>query len=377
MTNEVYINATSAFLPFEPVSNDEIESVLGMIGGKPSRARRIILRSNGITSRHYAIDRATGKVAMNNAQLTAQAIRGLPIDGHVDILSTGTSTPDQLTPNHSVMVHGELGWPRLEAVSAAGICLAGTVALKHAWLAIKSGDAQRAVVAASELLSPQLMAKHFEAENEHKVAALEDKLEIAFEKDFLRWMLSDGAGALLLENQPKGDLSLKIEWIDLSSAAHELPTCMYSGADKTDDQVLHGWREYDAEQLSAQSIFAIKQDVRLLNENVVRATVSEPLAIIMQKRGLTVDGIDWFLPHISSCYFAEPLVEGLKVIGLEIPRERWFTNLTTRGNMGAASPFVMLHELFQSGKIVKGQKILMYIPESGRFSTGFVYLEAV
>ncbi|MGL4766531.1 MAG: beta-ketoacyl-ACP synthase III [Formosimonas sp.] len=375
--NNVYINATAAFLPFEAVANDDIESVLGMIGGKPSRAKRIILRSNGITSRHYAIDRATGQVAMNNAQLTAQAIRELKVEGHVDVLATGTSTPDQLTPNHSVMVHGELGWPRLEAVCAAGICLAGTVALKHAWLAIKSGDAQRAVVAASELVSPQLMAKHFEAENEHKVAALENKLEIAFEKDFLRWMLSDGAGAFLLENQPQGDLSLKIEWIDLSSAAHELPTCMYSGADKTEDQVLHGWRAYSAQEWSEQSIFAIKQDVRLLNENIVRTTVSEPLAIIMQNRGLTVDDIDWFLPHISSCYFAEPLVEGLRVIGLEIPRERWFTNLTTCGNMGAASPFVILHELFQSGRIQKGQKILMYVPESGRFSTGFVYLEAV
>lgn len=377
MTNEVYINQTAAYLPFDAVNNDEMESVLGMIGGKPSRARRIILRSNGITSRHYAIDRTTGRVAMSNAQLTAKAIQGLQIEGRVDVLATGTSTPDQLTPNHSVMVHGELGWPRLEAVSAAGICLAGTVALKHAWLAIKSGEATRAVVAASELASPQLMAKHFEAENDAKVDALEGRLEIAFEKDFLRWMLSDGAGALLLEDKPAGVLSLKIKWIDLSSAAHELPTCMYSGADKTDDQVLHGWREYDADELGKQSIFAIKQDVRLLNENVVRATVCEPLSEIMLKRNLSVNDIDWFLPHISSCYFAEPLAEGLRVIGLEIPKERWFTNLTTRGNMGSASPFVILHELFQSGKIQKGQKILMYIPESGRFSTGFAYLEAV
>ena len=376
MTKDVYINQTAAYLPFEAVGNDDIEAVLGMIGDKPSRAKRIILRSNGITSRHYAIDRTTGKVDMSNAQLTAEAIRGLNVD-HADVLATGTSTPDQLMPNHAVMVHGELGWPRLEAVATSGICLSGTAAFKHAWLAIKAGEASRAVVSGSELVSPQLMAKHFEAENEHKVTALENRLEIAFEKDFLRWMLSDGAGALLLEDKPTGPLSLKIQWIDLSSAAHELPACMYSGAEKTDDQVLHGWREYNMDELGEQSIFAIKQDVRLLNENVIRATVSEPLAIIMAKRGLSVADIDWFLPHMSSNYFAEPIAEGLRVIGLDIPRERWFTNLTSRGNMGAASPFVILHELFQSGRIQKGEKLLMYIPESGRFSTGFVYLEAV
>lgn len=377
MTNDVYINQTAAFMPFDAVNNDEIEQVLGMIGGKPSRARRIILRSNGITSRHYAIDRTTGKVAMTNAQLTAEAIRQLDIDGHVEVLATGTSTPDQLMPNHAVMVHGELGWPRLEAVSTAGICLSGTAAFKHGWLAIKSGEASRAVVAGSELVSPQLMAQHFEAESEHKVQALEERLEIAFEKDFLRWMLSDGAGALLLEDQPRGELSLKIHWIDLSSAAHELPACMYSGAEKNEDQTLRGWRDFDAQELGQQSVFAVKQDVRLLNENVIRATVSEPLAIIMEKRGLKVDDIDWFLPHMSSNYFAEPIAEGLRVIGLDIPREKWFTNLSTRGNMGSASPYIILHELFQSGRIQKGQKLLMYIPESGRFSTGFAYLEAV
>ena len=37
----------------------------------------------------------------------------------------------------------------------------------------------------------------------------------------------------------------------------------------------------------------------------------------------------------------------------------------------------MLDELFRSGRIKKGERLLMYIPESGRFSTCFIYLEAV
>ena len=81
MVNPVFINRISAFLPFDPVSNDEMETRLGMVGGKPSRARKLILRSNGIVQRHYAIDPQTGASAMSNAQVSAAAIRGLPCVG--------------------------------------------------------------------------------------------------------------------------------------------------------------------------------------------------------------------------------------------------------------------------------------------------------
>jgi 3-oxoacyl-[acyl-carrier-protein] synthase-3 len=377
MLSKVYINKTASFLPFDPVNNDEIEAVLGMVGGKPSRARRVILRSNGIKSRHYAIDRSTGRVAMTNAQLTARAINALGEIGDVELLSCGTSSPDQLLPNHAVMVHGELKWPRLQVVSFAGVCVSGAAALKHAWLAVRAGDVQRAVATGSELASASLSASNFEAEFEHKLQELEDHPEIAFEKDFLRWMLSDGAGAFLLENQPCGTQSLRIDWIELTSAAHELPACMYAGGEKSEDGSLQGWRKFNAAEWGSKSIFSLKQDVRLLNENVIRATLSEPLAAIMKKRNLNVRDIDWFLPHVSSQYFVEPVVKGLAEIGLPIPRERWFSNLAIKGNTGSAAPFIMLDELFRSGRIQKGQKLLMYIPESGRFSSAFAYLEAV
>jgi 3-oxoacyl-[acyl-carrier-protein] synthase-3 len=377
MRTEVFLTRTGSFLPFAPVGNEEIEDVLGRVGGKASRARRMVLRNNGILTRHYAIDRATGEPAMTNAQLTASAIRAMGDIGRVDVLATGTSLPDQLMPNHAVMVHGELGWPRLQVVSCAGICLAGTAAMKHAWLSVRAGDAKRAVATGSELASPILLARNFEAEHEHKLQQLEERPEIGFEKDFLRWMLSDGAGAVLLEDQPRGPLSLRVDWIELSSAAHELPTCMYAGGDKNEDESLRGWLSFAAADLTARSVFAVKQDVRLLNENIVRATLGDPLRDVMVKHGLKLDDIDWFLPHLSSQYFMQPVMDCLAKVGLPIPRERWFTNLFTKGNTGSASPYIILDELFRSGRIQKGQKLLMFIPESGRFSSGFVYLTAV
>jgi len=377
MISEVYITRTAAVLPFAPVANDDMEAALGMVGNQPSRARRIILRSNGIRSRHYAIDPATGNNSLSNAQLTAAAIRALGEVGPVDCLATGTSMPDQLMPNHASMVHGEIGWPRMETVAFAGVCAAGTAALKHAWLSVKCGEARRAVATASEVASLCLRGSCFEAESEHLIKSLESHPYIAFEKDFLRWMLSDGAGAMLLEPEARAPLSLRIEWIELSSAAHELPACMYMGAEKLPDGSLRGWRHSSPAEWGERSIFAVKQDVKLLNEHVIRATLRDPLQIIAAKRGLQVDDIDWFLPHISSMYFAEPVAAAMREIGLDVPRERWFTNLTTKGNVGSASPYIMLDELFHSGRIQRGQRLLMYIPESGRFACGFVMLEAV
>lgn len=377
MVAEVFLTRTAAFLPLEPVGNDEIEQVLGMVGGRPSKARRIVLRSNGIRTRHYALDRISGLPVMSNAEMAAEAVRGLGDVGRVGCLAAATSRPDQLMPGHGVMVHGELGWPRLEVVSLAGVCVAGAAAFKHAWLAVRAGDVQRAVSVASELASLGLHARNFESESEHRVKELELNPEIAFEKDFLRWMLSDGAGAVLLENQPRGPLSLKVQWVELSSAAHELAACMYSGAEKNSDGSLTGWQRFSTQEWATRSVFTVKQDVKLLNENVIRATLTDPLRLLVEKYDLGAQHIDWFLPHYSSNYFAEPVAAGVAAAGLDIPRERWFTNLYEKGNTGSASPYIMLDELFRSGRIKKGHKLLMYIPESGRFSTGFIFMEAV
>jgi 3-oxoacyl-[acyl-carrier-protein] synthase-3 len=382
MSNAVYITRTSSFLPLAAVDNDTMESVLGMTGPKPSRTRKITLRSNGITSRHYVIDPQTGQPRYTNASLTAEAVRGLTDEtfGLKDIacLATGTSIPDQIMPNHGVMVHGELGNPACEVISTAGVCAAGAAALKYAWLAVRSGEFTNAVATGSEAVSVALKATRYTAETEQQADELEKRPELAFEKDFLRWMLSDAAGAMLLQNRPNpSGLSLRIDWIDITSYANEMPVCMYAGAEKNLDGTLTGWARFSHDELGRQSVFAIKQDVKLLNKNIVEYCLVKPLGKIAEKRSLRTEHIDWFVPHMSSEFFRQPIAEGLAKIGLPIPPERWFTNLATRGNSGAASFFVMIDELFRSGRLQPGQRILGLVPESGRFSSAYLHLTVV
>ena len=379
---EVYINKIASFLPNSEVNNENIENVLGQIGDKPSRAKRIILRSNKIRTRFYAIDPITRKPTHTNAQLTANAIKKLNNDSFniddAEVLACGTTLPDQLMPNHALMVHGELGLKPLEVISTAGICLSGLTALKYAYMSVKSGESEIAIATGSENVSSTMRAENFTSEIQSRVKELEKNGEIAFEKDFLRWMLSDGAGAIALGSKPNDDgISLRIDKIFSLSYANELDTCMYAGGDKREDGSLKGYREYVPQEWLDKSIFSIKQDVKLLNKNIVEYTVAKPLREMLAKKMFNPDEITWFLPHYSSNYFKDEVYEKMKSAKCDIPQERWFTNLSTKGNTGSASIYIMLDELFNSGRLNRGEKLLCYIPESGRFSTAFMLLEVV
>jgi 3-oxoacyl-[acyl-carrier-protein] synthase-3 len=381
-SNTVYITRTASFMPNAPVDNDGIEGILGMIGGKPSRARRIILRSNGIRQRHYAIDPATGQQTHTNAQISAEAVRGLFADdaalAAIDCLATGTSRPDQLMPGHAVMVHGELRNPPCEVVSTAGICVSGVTALKYAFMSVLCGFSQTAVAVGSELASAGLHARNFEAESVHRLAELETNPEVAFEKDFLRWMLSDGAGAFLLQKQPRPDgISLRIDWIEVLSQADTMQVCMYAGGEKQEDGTLKGWQEFSAEEWTQRSVFTVKQDVRLLNTAVIEETFGKPVRQAMRKYGLRAEDIDYLLPHMSSEYFHQPIAQCIAASGFPIPEEKWFTNLHTKGNTGSASVYIMVDELLQSGRLKHGERILCMVPESGRFTGALIHLTAV
>jgi len=376
-----YITRSSVCLPNAPVENDQVEAILGQVGERPSRARRVVQRSNGIRRRYYVIDPVTGKPNYTNASLTAAAVKGLVHNGfaldEIACLACGTSNPDQLMPNHAVMVHGELGAPVCEVVATAGVCVAGATAMKYGWMSVVSGNTPNAIVTGSETASLGLRAQHYDAERATAAHALEARPALAFEKDFLRWMLSDGAGALLIEPAPRPGLNLRIEWIDIFSYAHLLPACMYYGAEKDANGELRSWLSYSTGEREKKSLFTLTQDVKLLNDEVIEHTLVKPLGRVIARRALSPADVDWFLPHYSSEYFRTPVVDGLAQAGLPIPQERWFTNLDRVGNVGAASIYIMLDELFKSGRLRDGQHLLCWVPESGRFSSGFIYLTAM
>jgi 3-oxoacyl-[acyl-carrier-protein] synthase III len=380
MSGSVYITSTASFLPNAPVTNDQMERILGQLGDKPSRARPTVLRSNGIQTRHYCIDPVTLEPTHNNAQLTAEVVKVIGNEGfdlqQLQCLSCGTSIADQLMPNHAVMVHGELGLPPLEAVATTGVCLSGLASVKYAYMAVASGVHANAIATGSELSSALMSVRNLQVESD--TSDLELKPELAFDRDFLRWMLSDGAGAMLLEPKPReGRVNFRIDWIEMFSYAGQMETCMYAGAVKDEQGKVTGWARFTPAERERHTIMAVRQDVKLLNEHVMYYTVQKPVETLAVKRGLKAENIDWFLPHYSSKFFRDKVHAHMVKAGVDVPQERWFTNLPYKGNTGSASMYIILDELARSGRLQKGQRLMTYVPESGRFATGFMHLTVV
>ncbi len=375
---EVYITKTATYFPNEPISNDEMEEFLGLINKSPSKSKRIVLRNNGIKNRFYALTKE-GKPTHTNAEMTALAIRKMLDNDEkqiksIDLLVCGTSSPDQIMPSHAVMVHGELPESEaIEVVSPSGVCCAGMHALKYAYMSVKTGDAHHAVATGSERFSAALKSEIFEDEAK-KLKELEDNPYIGFEKEFLRWMLSDGASSFLLtDKKNEKGFSLRIEWIEGVSYAHEKEACMYMGGEKLETGRLKGYLDYTPEEIQAKSIMSIKQDVKLLSENIVPLGGIK-LSKLFKEKGLDPADVDYFLPHMSSDFFRTKIFDQLNKNETPIPYEKWVINLSSLGNVGAASVYFMVDEVFKSGKLKTGQKILLLVPESSRFSYMYALL---
>ncbi len=374
--DNVFITQTSHFYPNEPVPNDEMEDYLGLLNNHKSLSRPIVLRNNGIKTRYYALDKQ-GNMTHSSVQMAANAIRGLEGDdfklADAEVFAYGTASPEQIMPSPAVMVHGELPEAgNMEVVSFQGSCCTSVEALKYCCYALAAGDAKEAVCAASERLSALMRAENFKAEGD--VIALNKRPILAFEKDFLRWMLSDGAAALRVSNKPaEGRLSLKVEWVELTSFANERETCMYLGGEKMPDGSLKGWNMYPQDEWLPKSLFSLKQDTRILGDNIVKLG-GVFLEKIMKKHNLTKEGVDWFLPHMSSIFFKDQMKQNMEELGIVVPEDHWFYNLTRIGNIGSVSAFAMIDEIYHSGLLKKGEHILVAVPESARFTYGYIYL---
>src|SRR5690606_2692732 len=145
-----------------------------------------------------------GNITHNNAQLTKEAVEKLYDDrlkpNDIELLSCGTSSPDQILPSHAAMVHGFLKNGNTEINSPSGACCSGMNALKYGFLCGASGRSSQVVCTGSERTSSWTMSRTFQDVLIWLVASAENRF-VAFYDGFLRWLLPDLGGGFLLERE--------------------------------------------------------------------------------------------------------------------------------------------------------------------------------
>ena len=365
--NRVYIESAAYHLPGEPINNEEMDAYIAPINRISGRIKKKILEENGITTRYYAID-AEGNTHTTHAQLAANAIHACLAKAgeqlaNVSLLTMGSTGSDALIPGFANMVQGELGAQPMETLSSLGVCAAGVTAINYAAQAIELGAHSKALVATAEMPSRIFKRSRFEPRG----------YTSDFDAHFLRWMLSDGAGALLLTDKPNANKKtrLKICWVHQKSFAGDYPVCMQLGL--TEDRSTSFLDFPSSSAAEAAGALALRQDIRLL-PHLFDVSIHEYVKLVADG-WVTSNEIDHFLCHYSSARFIPVVEELLAKAGLTIPRERWYSNLTTRGNTGSASIFIMLAEFLETHELNAGEKIFCFIPESGRMTAAYMLLE--
>ncbi|HOY69606.1 MAG TPA: iron-containing redox enzyme family protein [Methylotenera sp.] len=365
--NNVYITQTASFLPGDAVDNEEMDSYIGPINKTSGRMKTLILAENGIQKRHYAIDK-NGKSLHSVTSMGAKVVEQLlDNDTRVEFLSAATTGADSAAPGLANLIQGEMHLPPLETLSVSGICAASIGALNAAALAVESSAKNKAIALASEFPSRLFKASRFQ----NRTA------DIDFDAHFLRWMLSDGAGGAFLANHPSSDgVSLKIKWIHQKSFSGDMPTCMQVGMSVGNQ--LPGYLDYptlaEAEKAGA---FDLRQNIRIL-PNLFDLGLHE-YAQLVKEGHVDPKKISHFLCHYSSERFKPMIAKLMEEAGIAIAPEKWFSNLTSKGNTGSASIYIMLDEFFKtnSASLNAGDQIFGFVPESGRFSVAYFLLEVV
>lgn len=356
-----YITQTASHLPGEPIENGDIQRYLGVVPGE-EEVRRKVLAMNGIRRRHYAQDQAqrpTDDLYGLAAQAVARVAEAAGLGG-VSYLSAGATFAPLAAPGCASLMHARLSDRGLltrpvEISSHAGICSSAAAGLVAAARAVASGAHRAALCIGAEHSSEVIKAD--------VIAPVDDRGEHEnvrnsrwFMSVFLRFMLSDGAGAVVLRDAPQRDgPSLRVDWTHSLSMASQTPLCM---------------------KLESRTAL-LSQDLSILSQHLFPAAEAF-LEDAFRGRDESVDDHDVILPHMSSFFFRRRMerVIARRCADADNPTPYW-TNLATAGNTGAASIFLMLDEYLRTKPVTPGDRLLLFIPESGQFNFVLVSLTAV
>ena len=359
-----YITSTGAFLPGPPIGNDEIEdSSRPCRGASRAGCKSRILKANGIQTRHYAIDRAqrtthsnVGDGGRGGARLHGRVAAAAALDRHAELRDDAGRPGDSRVRQHGA---GGLGYSGSRAAYRARHLLEqchggqGGRATRSGRRAIECARRrQRARVAL-------LKSTRYEAAGGYEA--------IDFNSEFLRWMLSDGAGAWLLESEPRGRC-LRVDWIRSFSHADAFPVCMSIGhaADRADTRTWQDFATYA--EAEAAGALLIRQDVRLLDHDREARRGRRAAADRGGRCSTRSDSIT-LLCHYSSHHFRSKIFDLLEMCGASIAAGKVVHESVHAGQHRRASILIMLDDFLREGRAELGDTLLCMVPESGRFNT--------
>ncbi len=323
MTRYSRITGTGSYLPPRRLTNADLAAELALQGVETSDDW--IVERTGIRARHFAAPDVCssdlGLEAAKNA-LDAAALQA----SDIDLIIVATSTPDMVFPSTACILQNKLGVAGCPAFDIQAVCSGFVYALTIADAMIKSGSASKALVIGAEVFS--------------RILDFSDRTTCV--------LFGDGAGAVVLEASDTpgilaSDLHADGKHVDILCVPGHV-----SGGKVLGHALL---------QMDGQAVFKLAVGVL---DSAARATLA--------KANLQATDIDWLIPHQANIRIMQSTAKKLKM-----PAEKLIVTVDQHGNTSAASIPLALDASVRSGKIKKGD-VLMLEGVGGGFTWGAVLL---
>ena len=317
------IIGTGSYLPNEAVTNDELAARLAKDGVETSD--EWIRSRTGIEQRYLASPNQTSSdLALFAAQNALEMAEVLPSE--IDLIIVATTSPDMTFPSTACLLQAKIGADNAAAFDVQAVCSGFVYALTTADAMIRAGQAKKALVVGSEVFSRMLDWK--------------DRTSCV--------LFGDGAGAVVLEaSEEAGILASRIHSNGRLSSILNVSSSIQGG------QVVGNPFMY----MDGQAVF--KNAVSFLSEDA-QAT--------LDKAGMTVEQLDWYIPHQANIRIIQSAGKRLG-----IPMEKTVVTVDQHGNTSAASVPLALDTAVRDGRIQKGQTVLMQ-GVGGGFTWGTVLM---
>ncbi|HPQ51234.1 MAG: ketoacyl-ACP synthase III [Alphaproteobacteria bacterium] len=304
MTLTSVIRSTGSFLPARILTNKELETIV-------DTTDEWIVQRTGIEERHIAAkDEPTSFLAINAAKnaLESSGLRPEDIDGVI----VATTTPDQSFPSVAVKVQAALDLKPGPAFDVQAVCSGFIYALSVADSMIRSGSMNRVMVVGAEKMSSLL--------------DWTDRSTCV--------LFGDGAGAVILEKSEQ-------------EAQGILSTHLYANGRLNDLLYTDGGVSTSG---TAGHIIMHGKEV-FKNAVTLMADIVEE---VLTKNNVSPENIDWLIPHQANLRIITGTAEKL---GMSM--DRVVVTVNKHGNTSAASIPLALDDAVRSGKVQRGQLLLL------------------
>ncbi len=345
--------ATGGWLPGDPITNEQLESVAGPLPDD-------VLEGIQVKTRHWVADLHTGEQSETNSQMAAKAAlqaleRAETEPEEVELLVVSTASPEYHLPPTATLVQEHLGLAKCAAIDIRSGCAGGVEALDVARLYLERGEFETALVIGSETISP-LTVPVFLGQDPERVR-MRDRLGI--------YNFGDGAGAIVLRAQDQEGAGL------LGSAI-----CSVGGERKPGMQVIGGGtHDSIAHQLAAKRLVELKVDV-VESGRFTPYVLTEALRETLSRCGVTAEAIDvCVIPEGNAGYMTDELREaGLLTAEWTAIEPKIFENLALVGATGSAAVPLALDYAWQTDRVKQGDLVMLLAIETSKWKYGGIVL---